>query len=75
MNLQDNHGWTSLVWASQNGHDRVVAVLMENGASSTASMKTGISVGKFIEASMVDLDPDSKLASVLAETGLRASSR
>jgi hypothetical protein len=48
--------------------------LIEAGASSSAALKTGMSVGDFITHSTLDLNPDSRLANALEMSGLRTSS-
>ncbi|KAJ2081863.1 hypothetical protein H4R24_002020 [Coemansia sp. RSA 988] len=41
VNLQDNSGWTALMWATTNHNEELVRVLLERGASSSVKTARG----------------------------------
>jgi len=41
IEAKDNYGWTSLHWASENGHAAVVQTLLQHGADVAATDKRG----------------------------------
>ncbi|KAI9316184.1 hypothetical protein BX666DRAFT_214314 [Dichotomocladium elegans] len=46
--VQDSFGWSALMWATNNNHDALVKVLLENGASSHTKSAKGRTVFDFV---------------------------
>ncbi|CAO3613744.1 unnamed protein product [Cunninghamella echinulata] len=44
IHLQDSFGWSALMWATNNHHEQIVKLLLENGASSQQRSTKGSSV-------------------------------
>ncbi|KAI3656325.1 hypothetical protein MP638_001186 [Amoeboaphelidium occidentale] len=82
VDVQDKHGWTPLIWATNNAHDDCVKLLVERGARSDSQLSGTfgsdnhkITVGDFLSKATHDFPNNSAMVSTLDSAGLRSTSR
>jgi ankyrin repeat protein len=75
-------GWTPLIWATNNGHENVVKLLVERGATADGQVDGNygsdqhkITIGDFLSRATNNIDNTSVMAETLNSAGLRSYSR